>query len=195
VFEEISENLLVSGVLAVHPGYYVSSINLPSLAGGPAVAYVSAQTRVSGTTSWQVNIDPVTGVVLGSRDRGTPEFTRRGFTHLISRFHHSLLLGDAIRRVFGIIAVFWFVNHLVALYLAIPTGRSLIRSFTLGRRASIGQWHNVTGLWFFPVTLVISISAVYLNLGSDFRSVGCCSCSRSCYRWHIVLASTGVVQS
>jgi uncharacterized iron-regulated membrane protein len=167
----VSEDMLVSEVLSSHPGYYVSSLNLPSRSGAPAIAYLSLQPGVSGTRSWQVNIDPVSNVVLGSRDRGQPELSMRGFTHFISRFHHSLLLGDSTRRVFGFIALLWFFNHIVALCLAQPTGRSLWRNFVVGRRTSIAQWHRVTGLWLFPVTLVISLSAVYLNLGAEFRLV------------------------
>ena len=163
-------NSLVSAAAAAHPGHYVSSIDLPSRSGEPAIAYLAREAGVAGTALWRVNIDPVTGFVLGSRDLNEPQFTRHGFMHAVNRFHYSLLLGGWVNTVFGIIALFWFFGHVIALYIAMNGGRIGWRDFRITKNSTLRQWHVATGLWMFPVTLVISLSAAYLNLGAEFRA-------------------------
>jgi len=117
----------------------------------------------------------VSGGILGVRDIQQMRFSRAYFTRIVTRLHYKLLLGDFMAWFFGLVALLWFINHLASLFLAFPIPSRWRTSFKVRREARglvlLHDLHRALSLWFFPVTLVLAMSAVYLNWGTEFRAV------------------------
>jgi uncharacterized iron-regulated membrane protein len=174
-----STDALVGAVLAMHPGHYVSSIDLPDAEGEVAIAhYRHAGPAAAGHNhgaSTQVLVDPATAVVLGERQRGSIDLSRRGIVDFVTKLHYTLQLGDAAKWLFGLVAFTWVLDHLISAVLSFPTAAKWKQSFQIRRGVGgpkrVFDLHRAVGLWLFPVTLALAVSSVYLNWGADFRAL------------------------
>ena len=67
----------------------------------------------------------------------------------------------------GLVAFLWIFDHLVSLVLSFPVLRKWLASFRVrwrsGGHKMTFDLHRAGGLWFFPVTLMFAVSAVYFN--------------------------------
>lgn len=158
------------------PDYVAYSVDLPDAY--TPVTQVYLQSRAAGdgpSTTLQAMLDPQTGEILGLRNRTQLTLDRSNFTRVIARLHYSLYLGDAMAWVFGLAALIWLLNHLFAPLLAFPVPKKWRNSFKIRREARgsalLLDLHRALTLWLFPVTLVLALSAIYLNWGSTFRAV------------------------
>lgn len=163
-----------AGVEAAVPGFKVSSIDLADAHTPVTQMYLRAM-GAGGSTAWQALVDPDTGELLGLRDLQQPSLSRESATLVLSRLHYSLYLGDRMAWVFGLVALFWLLNHLVAPLLAFPIARKWRTSFKVRSEARglqlVHDLHRACTLWFFPLTLMLALSSLYLNWGSEFRRV------------------------
>jgi uncharacterized iron-regulated membrane protein len=174
-----STDALVGAILATHPGHYVSSIDLPNAEGEVAIAYYRhagpAAAGHNHGASTQVLVDPPTAVVLGERQRGSIDFSRRGLMDFVTKLHYTLQLGDVAKWLFGLVAFTWMLDHLVSAALSFPTAAKFKQSFQIRRGVGgpkrVFDLHRAVGLWLFPITFALAVSSVYLNLnwGTDFR--------------------------
>lgn len=125
----------------------------------------------------QVFADPCTGRVLGLRRWGALRFDAAHLMPLVYEFHYTLLVpGNAGITILGIVALLWFVDSVIGVYLTLPRGRPFFRRWRPAwgvqpRRANY-DLHRAGGLWFWGVLLVMAMSAVALNLNREvFRPV------------------------
>ncbi|MBL4601180.1 MAG: PepSY domain-containing protein [Emcibacteraceae bacterium] len=67
----------------------------------------------------------------------------------------------------GLISLLWFIDHFIAAILSFPNLAKWKRSFTVHNSKNTYKFtfrlHRAIGLWLFPVTLIISVSGLYLN--------------------------------
>ena len=174
-----SADELVAAVLAAEPGTYVSSLSLSKEPGDSALAYFKhAGPETAGHVhgvSTQVFIDPVTASVIGVREREGIDLSRRGIMHFIVNLHYKLQLGDTGKWLFGLVALLWVVDHIPAVLLSFPSAAKWKQSFAIRTRTNAAKLtfdlHRAIGLWLLPVTLVLAVSSVYLNWGTEFRAV------------------------
>lgn len=121
----------------------------------------------------QVFLDPYTGQVLGKREWGTVRLDRGHLIPFIYELHYSLHLGDRGVFIFGIIALIWFFDCFVGMYLAWPkaTWEAIKRALTVKWRASPVRvnydLHRAGGIWFWIVLAVLAFSGVALNLNHE----------------------------
>lgn len=173
--EVVSVDRVVASIEEGFPGYFASSINLPNEADENFTVFTKPLDKsVPSRPSVQIFVDARTGDVLGSRDRGENAFSRIGFTRLVTKLHYTLLAEDTGKWIFGLLAALWCVGHLIGAVIAFPTLKRWAQSFTIPRSAKGFKFdfraHRAMSLWMFPVTLIISFTALYLNWNDYFRS-------------------------
>lgn len=177
--EPRSTDALVGAILAGKSRAYVSSIDLPDKPGDVAVAYVKHAGPETGGhdhgATMQVMVDPATATILGERQREDIDLSRRGIMDFIVKLHYSLHLGGVAKWLFGLVALAWAIDHVVAIGLSFPVARKWRECFGIRKKASgtkfVFDMHRAVGLWLAPVTFVLAISSVYLNWGKEFRAV------------------------
>jgi len=171
-----SADAIAASVVGAFPGYAPNSINLPDHPGESTIVFMrpapgSGMPRVSR----EIFVDSVTAKVIGVRDRDALEFSRPGFTRLVIKLHYTLLMNDMGQWIFGLVALLWLLGHVVSVVLAFPSIREWKASFVIPRGARGYKFnfraHRALALWFFPVTTVLALSAVYLNWNADFRAI------------------------
>lgn len=133
----------------------------------------------------QVFIDPVTAQVVGRRDASEVSLSRRALMPFLRDVHESLHVpafwgSDRWGYQFmGIVALVWFLDSFIALYLTLP----LRRHRPLGTRTWWARWipswqvrraaggyklnfdlHRAGGLWVWGLVLVIAFTSFSLNL-------------------------------
>lgn len=123
----------------------------------------------------QVAIDPVTGAVQGRREWGVPSLSRENLLPFLYRLHYSLHLPvkggvDYGVLFMGIVAIVWVVDTFVAIWLAFPKRSAWRSSFAFrlregGYRLAFDV-HRSGGVWVFALLVVLSVTAVSMNLGT-----------------------------
>ncbi len=131
----------------------------------------------------EIFLDPVTGRILGGRERGVFHANRASLIPFLYRLHYTLYVpGDWGEWFMGIVALVWLLDCFVGAYLTLPLhgraaaaatrGRSWWRrwrqAWRLKRRARPTRrnfdLHRAGGLWFLPVLIVMAFTSVYFNL-------------------------------
>lgn len=147
--------------------------DLPNAPG--QTAYVSLSFPDSSRKPVNVYIDPYTAQVLGERELGVIRFDRRHVMNLLYDLHMDLLLGEPMFWFLGLIAFLWLLDHAVVLWLCFPRAKQWWQSFLVRRGVSGVKFHydlhRASGLWFFPVTLVLAVSALFFNWNPAFEAV------------------------
>jgi len=132
-------------------------------------------TRTDGFFWRQVLVDPYTARVLGQRERTRLSADRPGLMNLISEVHGKLLLGDAGRRCFGIVAIVWLLSLPLGLFLWWP-GRGKLR-LGLTVRRDLGparrnfDLHRVAGFYSAPVIAAVTLSGIYMAWPGEVRQL------------------------
>lgn len=129
----------------------------------------------------QVFFDPVTGERLGEREWGALRLDRAHLIPFLYSLHYTLHLPERWGVwLMGVIALAWILDCFVGFWLTLPRGRPFfarwgrswrVRTEGAGARFNF-DLHRAAGLWFWALLLMISVSAVYLNLQFEvFRPV------------------------
>ncbi len=110
----------------------------------------------------------------GTRESGQNGLGPRDFVGTMFRIHYSFLGGDWMVAFLGLIALGWAVTQVLALLIAftsLPRWRESfrIRSQVRGHKRNFDM-HRALSLWLYPVTLMLAVSGVALNLPDQFRS-------------------------
>lgn len=123
----------------------------------------------------QLYLDPYTGETLGSRERGRVGFDRQHFVDTVFELHRNLLGGHHGATLVGWMALLWTIDCFIGFYLTLPPlGRSFrarwrpawqIKRDAAPTRRNFDR-HRATGLWLWPMLLVLAWSGVAFNLGS-----------------------------
>lgn len=150
---------------AALPGFAPNMIQMPVRADG--TIWMMGRAEVAGAPARvQLFSDPRDGKVLGWRALGRLSLDRRHLMDLVYGLHVDLLAGEWMTWFFGLISLAWLVDHLLALWLAVPKGAKWAHAFVLrGRRGSLRRlfdWHRAPGIWGWPVTFVLALTGVTL---------------------------------
>lgn len=128
----------------------------------------------------EVFIDPVSGVINGTRMWGACCFAAPNFVPFMYKLHNRLLLPIDIGRLLnGAIAVVWTLLMLIGLWLTVPAaGRRLrrwLQTFTALSADTPHRkwlaWHRIFGLWLLPVLLIIALTGIGLGFEDGFSSL------------------------
>lgn len=130
----------------------------------------------------QIFVNPYTGQILGARQMGAFDLSKRGVMPFLFKFHYTLHLPDKWGRwLMGGIALVWLLDSFVGFYLTLPkqTLMNGIRKFQSrwapawkikwGAGASRVNYdaHRASGLWLWGVLFVIAFTSVYFNLNKE----------------------------
>lgn len=124
----------------------------------------------------EVMVDPHSGKLLGQRDWGVVSLARANLIPFLYKLHYSLHLpelgGFSSGLLFmGIVAVAWFLDAFVALYIAFPSRnvwrKSLAFRLRQGPLKAMFDLHRSGGVWLWPVLLVFAFTAVSMNLADQ----------------------------
>lgn len=118
--------------------------------------------------------DSGNGTVNGERPSGTIGLGPRELMRTVYRLHYSFLGGRALEIFLGLVALGWAITQLFALLIAFTSRVRWRDSFRVRRAASSHKrnfdLHRSLGLWLYPVTLMLAISGVYMNLPDQFTT-------------------------
>lgn len=121
----------------------------------------------------QLALDPVSGVVQGSRQWGEISQSRENLLPFLYKLHYSLHIPDGFGLelgvlLFGIVAIVWCFDCLVALWLSFPSRRTWRKSFAFRwRRGGYPlnfDLHRSGGVWVWALLLVLAVTSVSMNL-------------------------------
>ena len=114
----------------------------------------------------QLFADPRDGRVLGWRESGRLSLDRRHVMDVLYGLHVDLLAGEWMTWFFGLVSLAWLIDHLIALWLAVPRLAGWRAAFAVaGRPGSLRRlfdWHRAPGMWAWPVTFVLALTGVTL---------------------------------
>jgi uncharacterized iron-regulated membrane protein len=124
----------------------------------------------------QVALDPVTGAVQARREWGAISLSRENLLPFLYKLHYSLHLPitgtmDWGVWLMGVIGIVWVVDCWIALALSFPNRRSWRKSFAFrwregGARLNF-DLHRSGGVWVWLVLLMMAVTSVSMNLGSE----------------------------
>ncbi|MCQ8130340.1 PepSY-associated TM helix domain-containing protein [Methylomonas rivi] len=133
-------------------------------------------------------VDPVDGKLLGGRVWGACCFERRHLIPFVYVLHYSLQLpGETGLWVMGSAAIVWLFESLIGFYLTLPKPKPHSKSLPRIRQGPQKNWlsrwamawrvktgasalrmsfdlHRAGGLWLLVLMLMMSVSAISLNL-------------------------------
>lgn len=121
----------------------------------------------------QLGIDPVSGDVQGQREWGAISLSRENLLPFLYKLHYSLHIPDGFgielgMLVFGIVAIVWFLDCFVALWLSFPNWRSWRKSFAFRWRQGGYKLnfdlHRSGGVWIWLLLLILAVTSVSMNL-------------------------------
>ena len=151
----------------------------------PGTAIISFEAKPGAAeVDFALYLDPVTGDELGrAKQKGLPE-NLGDLLPFIDRLHWSLALGPWGVWLLGVVALVWTIDCFIAFYLTLPTnilrgGRGFLTrwkpAWLVKRGASSYRLnfdlHRASGLWFFPLLLILAWSGVCFNLNGVYRGV------------------------
>jgi uncharacterized iron-regulated membrane protein len=177
----LSPSLLAARVEAADPRIRVAFVEVNPEAGRSAVLWVEPRTAQSAPGYNQVFCDPATGEIVGRRQYGSCCLQPENLIPFLYNLHRRLAMpGHWGDWLMGGVALLWSVDCLVALALTFPRRLPfLARWKTAWRIRPTGSafrfafdLHRAGGLWLWVPLLIIALSSVYLNLGTEiFRPV------------------------
>ncbi|CAM3425377.1 PepSY-associated TM helix domain-containing protein [Paracidovorax anthurii] len=171
---------LVQRIEAADPRVQVDYLTVPKVPGQAAFAFVSpaqlphrADALAAPAGFDQVFIDPVSGALLGQRQRGACCLQAENLYYFVLRVHHSLYLpGHWGWWFMGAVAIAWLLDSFVGLYLTLPLKSPLWRKWGPAWRIKAGSGayrlnvdlHRAGGLWLWFALIALALSSVALNL-------------------------------
>lgn len=131
-----------------------------------------------------IYLDRRSGAELGRLFWGAFPTSRAGVMPFIYQLHATLVAGETGATIMGLVALAWTIDCFVAFYLTLPTfaersRKSFFARWTpaWGLKISGGLYrinfdlHRASGLWLWPLLLIIAWSGVYLNLNDVYNRV------------------------
>ncbi|MCW1935188.1 PepSY domain-containing protein [Pseudomonas sp. MDMC_285] len=121
----------------------------------------------------QLGIDPVNGDIQGQREWGAISLSRENLLPFLYKLHYSLHIPDGFGielgvLFFGIVAIVWCLDCLVALWLSFPNLRSWRKSFAFRWRQGGYKLnfdlHRSGGVWIWLLLLILAVTSVSMNL-------------------------------
>lgn len=166
-------DLAVVRAQAALPGFAPNNILMPSHPRGTIWMLGRAPIGEGRPRAVQIFADPRDGRTLGWRESGKLALDRRHVMDILYGLHVDLLAGEWMTWVFGLVSLAWLIDHLIALWLAVPLLAKWRSAFAVaGRPGSLRRlfdWHRAPGMWGWPVTFVLALTGVTLAWPGDSR--------------------------
>lgn len=131
-----------------------------------------------------IYLDRRSGKELGRLLWGAFPTSRAGVMPFIYQLHATLVAGETGSTIMGLVAVAWTIDCFVAFYLTLPSFAERSRKGFWARwgpawslKLSGGLYrinfdlHRASGLWLWPLLLILAWSGVYLNLNDFYNRV------------------------
>lgn len=139
----------------------------------------------------EVYVDPFTGKVLGTRDRGAIKFDRAHIMPFIYKLHYTLQLPHKWGEwIFGLTAILWMLNAVMGFYITFPAAKKSGASRPASAHKPPKSWwsrwaiswkikrdasavrlnydlHRAGGLWLCVVMFVVAMSGLSMTLGKE----------------------------
>ncbi len=141
--------------------------------------------------------NPYTAEQIGARYWGEASLAKENIMPFLYRLHYSLALPENVAMfgvyVLGLVALFWFVDCFVSFYLTFPSSRKRTKYNGLQKNHYIqsmpdfwqrwkSAWqikqsrfsydlHRASGLWLWPILLILAWSGVAFNLKEVYQPV------------------------
>lgn len=121
----------------------------------------------------QLGVDPVTGDIQGQREWGAISLSRENLLPFLYKLHYSLHIPEGFGielgvLFFGIVAIVWCLDCLVALWLSFPNLRNWRKSFAFRWRQGGYKLnfdlHRSGGVWVWLLLLILAVTSVSMNL-------------------------------
>jgi uncharacterized iron-regulated membrane protein len=131
-------------------------------------------------------LNPYTGEKLGARKWGEVSFARKNLLPFLYRLHYSLALPDSTGSlggyILGVTALFWTLDCFIGFYLTLPKWKKSSTTNTIKSQSFWQRWqpawlikrsrfnydlHRASGLWLWPMLLVLAWSSVAFNLNGE----------------------------
>lgn len=121
----------------------------------------------------EMMVDPHTGKLLGQRDWGVVSLARANVIPFLYKLHYSLHLPEfgafsSGLLFMGIVAIVWFLDAFVAVYISFPSRKVWRKSFAFRFRQGplkvMFDLHRSGGVWLWPILLVFAFTAISMNL-------------------------------
>jgi uncharacterized iron-regulated membrane protein len=181
---ELSVLELRDKVLAQYPQAWIDHIALdkkPAHAArfflSPRPAPVTGQPLPLDVMSVEVN--PVTGTVIEEWRSTDSMWSRRNLMSTLVSLHYELLIRpyDIGIWIMGLAALFWFLDHFVALLISFPSRKTWRKSFQIrfgaGGYRLIFDLHRSGGVWLWLLLGVFALTSVDYNLGDTVYDLWC----------------------
>ena len=167
-----------------YPNHRVDFIDLdraPDQSYVVRIGSMGGNTENGGSEINQIFVNPYTGAVLGGRESGAFDLSRRGIMPFLFKFHYTLHMPDKWGRwLLGGIAIIWLLDSFIGFYLTLPKHIHFNNKIDYLRRWS-PAWkiktgkaarvnydiHRASGLWLWPVLFVTAFSSIYFNLNKE----------------------------
>jgi len=124
-----------------------------------------------------VFVNPYTNEILGMRHFGEWRLDRAHIMPLLWELHYSLTLpGPYGEWLFGVVALLWIFDCFIAGYLTLPrTRKTFLNKWAKAWKIKISgstariirDVHIAFSLWFWGLLLMLAVSGVMFNLGSQ----------------------------
>ena len=145
------------------------------LAKRPAGGAGAGEMRAAPFSPAIVYVDPYSGEITGTRNRGEFRLDRANLLGVLFEIHHDLFLGLPGHWILGIASAVWILLSLIGIYLAIKQGGGLRRAFAVDLRGNVRRvlldLHRSLGLISVVAVIAVALSGIYLNLRQEFTAV------------------------
>lgn len=125
----------------------------------------------------QIAVDPRSGAILAQRRASTAaSLTRAELIPFLYKLHYTLHL-PAVggfptgKWLMGLVALVWFLDGFVALWISFPSWRVWRKSFAFragqGAHKLTFDLHRSSGVWTWLLLTVLAFTAISMNLGRE----------------------------
>ncbi len=159
-------------IASVTPGAAADSAWMLFLSKPPSGRPGGGEMRAAPFSPAIVYVDPYSGEITGTRNRGEFRLDRANLLGVLFEIHHDLFLGLPGHWILGIASAVWIVLSLIGIYLAIKQGGGFRRAFAVNLRANLRR----------------ALLDLHRSLGPDQR--GCCDCGGAL--WYLSQPAPGV---
>lgn len=124
----------------------------------------------------QIALDPSTGEILGRRSISKVSLSRREIIPFLYKLHYTLHLPNlgafpTGKWLMGLIAIAWFIDGFIALWISFPSWKVWRKSFAYrfeqGAHKLTFDLHRSSGTWTWALLTVLAFSAISMNLGRE----------------------------
>jgi len=171
--EQLPASDWVKRVESKLPGLQVYYVEFPRQAKDTATLWLASREDEEIPDFDHIFLNPYTGEILGQRTWGALRLDRQHIIPFIYKLHYTLHLGETGVFIFGVVALVWFFDCFVGLYLGWPrrTWKAIKAAFSVKWRASGARvnydLHRASGLLLWIVLAAVAFSGMAMNLRDE----------------------------